>query len=166
MTAVEVAGWQFHRQVHQAELFVYADLRPHARIACKRQRRLVVPRVRAELARPWNSVEDPGSPARADVVRAHVTFDVGLAFRREAHQVRRSDDDRVFCHDRCRVKPDLSGHSIDLLIVVPLQIDDAAGPEARDRDAGFRIECDQAVARRDVQDPLFAAVAPIRQASS
>src|SRR5207249_4145038 len=47
------------------------------------------------------------------------------------------------------------------LIVFELQIHDAALAEARNRIAGLRVERDQPVAGRDVEDPLFAAIAPV-----
>ncbi len=53
---------------------------------------------------------------------------------------------------------------IDLLVVVELEIDRAAFAEARHRDAGFRVECDQPVANRDVKNPLFFAVRPVSEA--
>ena len=39
-------------------------------------------------------------------------------------------------------------------------------PKRRDRIAGFCVERDEAVARRDVENSLFAAVGPVRQAAA
>ena len=80
--------------------------------------------------------------------------------------MRGADDDRVSGDDRRGVQTDLAGDEVHRLIVVLLQIDDAVFAEARDRSAGFRVERDEAIARRDVEDPFFAAVGPVRQAAA
>jgi hypothetical protein len=56
------------------------------------------------------------------------------------------------------MKADRRGRQIDLLIEVLFQIDDAVGSEAVDRLTALRIERDERVSRRDVEDPLLAAV--------
>ena len=59
---------------------------------------------------------------------------------------------------------DLAVHRIDDLIIVELQIDDAIAAEVRRGDARFRIQRDEAVAGRHVQDALVPTVGPVRQA--
>jgi hypothetical protein len=76
------------------------------------------------------------------------------------------DDDRVSGNRRRGMQTNLAGDKVDRLIVVQLQIDDATGAEARDRIAGFCVECDEAVARRHVENPFFAAVGPVREAAT
>ena len=65
------------------------------------------------------------------------------------------------------MQPDLAGDEIHLLVVVFLEIDDAVGAEARDDRAGLRVQRDQPVARRDVQDPRIVSrgrrARPVRQ---
>ena len=67
---------------------------------------------------------------------------------------------------RRRVQSDFAGDEIDLLVVVLLQIDDAVLAEAGHRDAGLRVERDEPVAGRDVENPLLAAVGPVGQAAA
>ena len=61
------------------------------------------------------------------------------------------------------MQPDLTGDQIHVLIVVQLQIDDAALAEARHGNAGLRVERDETISGRDVEDALFTAVGPISQ---
>ena len=65
-------------------------------------------------------------------------------------------------------KPELAGDEIDLLIVVALQIDDAALAEGRNRHAGSGVERDHPVAGRHVDDALVRSVGarPVRDASA
>ena len=80
--------------------------------------------------------------------------------------MRRADDHHVARHHRRRVQPDFAGLEIDLLIVVQLQIDDAVAAEARHRIAGLRVERDQPIAGRDVENPRFPTVGPVRQTAA
>ena len=81
-----------------------------------------------------------------------------LLFGAKLTQMGRADDDRVAGDHRRGLQPDLAGHEVDLLIVVELQIDHAARAEAGNRDARLRVERDQAVAGRDVENPLVVPV--------
>ena len=124
------------------------------------------PGVVAELARARNRVEDPHPLAVPDVEPADVALDVALAARHAARQVRRADDDRVAGDDGRRMESDLAGDEIDRLIVVLLEVDDTARAERLNRDAGPGVERDQAIAGRDVENPLVLAVGPVGQAAS
>ena len=64
------------------------------------------------------------------------------------------------------MQPDFAGDQIDLLIVVQLQIHHAVLAEAWDRNAGLRIQRDQPVARRDIEDAFLLAVGPVGQAAA
>ena len=61
-----------------------------------------------------------------------------------------------FDDDRRGVQADLAGDQIHLLVGLELQIDDAVLAEAWNRRAGLRVERDQLVAGRDVEDALLA----------
>ena len=64
------------------------------------------------------------------------------------------------------MQSDFAGDQVEVLIDLQLQIDDAVLAEARDGRAGLRIERDQPVAGRDVEDPRLPAVAPVREAAA
>ena len=165
MTAIVVAGRRLDRQIRHPQFFIDGDLSPDAGVAGVRPR-IVQPGIVAELARPRNRVEDPQPLARLDVESADVALFVALAARHAAGQVRGADDDGVPGDDRCGVQTNLAGDEVHDLIVVLLQIDDAVLAEARDRNAGLGIERDQPIAGRDVENPLVAAVGPVRQAAA
>ena len=55
---------------------------------------------------------------------------------------------------------------IELLIEILLQVDDAVRSEPGDRLTGARVERDEPVAGRDVEDSLLLAVGPIREAAA
>jgi hypothetical protein len=80
--------------------------------------------------------------------------------------MRGPDDDGVSGTSRRGVQTNLASHEVHRLIVIQLEIDDSTSAEARDRITGFCVERDEAVARRDVENPFFAAVGPVRQAAS
>ena len=46
-----------------------------------------------------------------------------------------------------RVEPDLAGDQVDLLVEVPLQVDDAVGAEVGQPAAGGRVQADQVGSR-------------------
>ncbi len=78
MAVIVVAGGHFDRQIRHAELFIDADLRPHARVA-REIRRIVEPGFVAELVGLRNGVEDPKTLAgfdveTSDVALLHVRF--------------------------------------------------------------------------------------------
>ena len=64
------------------------------------------------------------------------------------------------------VQADVAVDEIDLLVVVQLEIDDAAFAEAGYEHAGFGVESDQPVAGRNVEDALVLAVSPVGQAAA
>ena len=111
-------------------------------------------------------MEDPETLPGPHVEAADVPLLVSPALGRGAGQVRGADDDDVPRDDGRRVEPNLAGDQVHLLIVFELQIDDAILPEAWHRHAGLRIERDEPVAGRHVQDPLLLAVAPVREPAS
>src|SRR5436190_11652077 len=165
MAAIVVAGRQFDRQVRHAELLVDADLTPDAGVAGVRPR-VPLPRVVAEFARRRNGVEDPEALPGPDVEAANIPFDVRAAGRDAARLVRGADDDDVARDDRRGMQTDFPAQRIDWLIHFEHQVDRPLLPECRNRRAGLRVEGDQAIAGRDVEDAFFAAVAPIRETAA
>jgi len=91
---------------------------------------------------------------------------VAAALRVGAGLVRRADNHHILGDGRRRMEADLAGDEIHLLIVVQLQIDDAALAEPGDRHAGPGIEGDEPIAWRDVQDPIVPAIGPVREAAT
>ena len=59
------------------------------------------------------------------------------------------------------MQADLTVDGIHGLVVFELQVDDAVLAEIGDRHPGLRIERDEPVAWRDVDDPFLAAVTPV-----
>ncbi len=130
-------------------------------------RRIAVPGVVAELARPGDGVEDPQALAGAHVEAAHKAFHIGSRARHAAGAMGRADNDYVLRDNRSRVQPNFAGDEIHFLIVVGLQIDDAVGAEARDGRTSFGVEGDHEIARRDIDDALVGtAFSPIGEAAS
>ena len=116
-------------------------------------------------------MEDPQPPARAHVVAPHVTLRVARAGGHDPGDrivpgVRGADDDDVAGDERRGLQSDVGGDRIDLLIVVPPQIDHAVASESGQRAAGLGVEGDHLVAGRDVHDPLVRAVGPVGQAAA
>ena len=171
MAAVEIRRRRFDRQVDEAELFVHGDLRPHADVAVDRPR-VLLPRLVAELARTRNRVELPELLAGPHVEGAHQAL--GVVVRRDgrAFAERDADDHDVSGDDRRRVNADLAGLEIDLLVVA---VDDARPSGRRCRllpndvigCAGLRVQRDEPIAGRHVEDALVAlAVGPVRHAAA
>src|SRR5262245_46709574 len=75
MAAIEIRCRRFDRQVHEAELFVDADLGPDAGVAVGRPR-FLFPRVVAELARARDGVKGPQQLAGPHVEGAYETLGV------------------------------------------------------------------------------------------
>src|SRR5580704_5504117 len=100
---VEIACRGFDREIHKPELFVNADLRPHARIAGVFGG-AIQPRVIAELAFFGNGMEYPKALARPNVESADVPFVVPHALGCKAFPKSRAHDHRVASHDRRRMK--------------------------------------------------------------
>ncbi len=165
MTAIVVARRLLDRQIGHPQFFIDRDLTPDTCVAGVR-RRVLLPRVAAELTRLRNRVEDPQPLPCPDVEPADVTLVVDLAARHAAGHVRGADDHRVSCDDRRGVQANLAFDGVDDLIVVLLQIDNAILAEARDRNAGLCIERDEPVAGRDVENPFLTAIGPVREAAS
>ena len=161
---VEVVRRGLHREVDQPQLLVDRDLRPHARVAVL-GRGAVQPRVVAELARRGDRVKDPEALARAHVERPYVSLVVLVGLGREALPERGADEHDVLRHHRGRLQADLAGHQIDVLIDLALQVHGAVLSEAGDGHAVLRVERDQAVAGRHVEDPLLRAVGPVGEAA-
>jgi len=111
-------------------------------------------------------VEDPKPLAGARVVPTDVALHVAPAARVPAGAVGGANDDHVAGHDRRGVQPDLAGCQVDRLVVVTLQVDHSVDAELGHRPAGLRVERDQPVARRHIDDPRFVAArrpAPVGQ---
>src|ERR1041385_756319 len=166
MPAVVVAGRRLDRQVDETEGLVDRNLRPHAGVA-RVLGRPVEPGLVARLALLWDRVKDPEALAGAHVEPAHVAFIVLETPGRGAFAKRRADDDHVATHDRRALESDLAGREVgrDGLVDVGLEIDGPVRAEARDSRARLRVERDEAIARRDVEDSLLASVSPIREAA-
>jgi hypothetical protein len=64
------------------------------------------------------------------------------------------------------MQPDFTGDRIHFLVVFELQVDDAVLADALDRFAGLSVQREHLVARRDVDDPVLAAVSPVRDAAA
>src|SRR5215469_7365666 len=165
MRAEVVAGGQLDRKIDEIELFVGGDLSPHASVAGVGPG-IVQPAFDAEFAGLGNGVEDPQTFSAADVVAADVPFDVLETLRHTAGAVGGADDDDVVGDHRSGVQADVGAEGIDLLVVVVFQIDRTAFAEACDRDAGFRVQGNQAIAGRDVENALFTIVGPIGEAAA
>src|SRR5262245_4361755 len=108
-------------------------------------------------------MEGPKAVAGADVEPAYVAFIILVTLRRRALAECRADDRDVASDDGGALVADLARDEIgkDRLVNVRLQVDDAVRAERRNRRAGFRVERDQAIARRDIEDPLLSAVGPV-----
>jgi hypothetical protein len=111
-------------------------------------------------------MEDPQAFAGPCVVPPHVALDVAHALRVSAGPVRRADDDDAAGDDGRGVQPDFAGDRVDLLVVLELQIDDPRVPESRHGASRSRVERDQLVAGRDVDDALVLSVRPVREAAA
>src|SRR5262249_43269955 len=128
MAAVEIGRRRFDRQIHQAEIFIDGDLRPHAGVPVYRPR-LVLPRVVPEFAGARDRVERAHLLAGLHVERAHEPFAVVVRRDRRALAHRRADNDDVLDHGGGGVDTDLAGLEIDRLALAlhdtELQIEDA-----------------------------------------
>jgi len=58
---------------------------------------------------------------------------------------------------------DFTANQVHLLVIVQLQIDHAVLTERGNGHTSLRVECQHPVARRDVDDPGIAPVAPVRE---
>ena len=165
LAPVVVVRGHLHGQIRHSQLFIDRNLRPHAGVAAVGPG-ILLPRVVAELAGSRDRVEDPEALAGSHVVPADIPLHVTLAPRVRTRLVRGAHDHHISGDDGRRVEADASGRHVDLLIEVELQVDDASAAEAGHRGAGLRVERDEAVPRRHVQDPLLLAIGPVREATA
>src|SRR5881409_464411 len=162
VAAIVIAGRQFHRQKDHSEFFVDADLAPYAGVAgvgCG----IVFPGLGTIVVWQRNGVEDPKTPARAHIECADITFDVRLGTGDATWPVGCAYDDYIADHNRRRVESDFAGERIDLLVVILLQVHRAICAKAANRGAGLRVQSDEPVARRHIQDSFLPPVTPISQ---
>ena len=152
MAAVIIARRHFDRQVGHAQLFVNGYLPPDAGVA-RISPGVVQPGIVAELIRLRDGVKDPETLAGAGVEAPDVPLGLLLGRRGPSRQMRGADEDDAIGNDRRGVEADLAGDEVELLIHALLQVQDPVGAEARDAPAGFGVERNQPVTRRDVDDP-------------
>jgi hypothetical protein len=167
VAAVVVAGRHLNGNVDETEFEIGAELRPRACVAVTIGA-LVEPCVVSILARLGHGVKDPETLAGLHVESAHVPPGIVHCPRRSAEAMRGADDDHVAGNERRRVQADIRGGEIQILVVVELQVDDAAVPECGERLAGFRVEREHPVAGRHVDDALIRSVrgGPVRDTAS
>ena len=114
-------------------------------------------------------MESPETFAGANVEAADIAFIVLITLRRRAFLERRADDDDVSRDDRRALEADFSRDEVgkNRLIDVGLEVDGAVRAEATESTvARLCVERDQPIARRDVENPFFAPVGPIRQTAA
>src|SRR5262245_33880063 len=113
-------------------------------------------------------MEDPEPFAGANIETPNVPFIILETPRRRSFAERGADDDDIAADDRRALESDLTCHEVreNRLIDVRLEIDDAVRSKARNGRAGFRIERDQTIAWRDVEDTFLSSVGPIRETAS
>src|SRR4029079_18647359 len=99
MTAVNIARGQLYRDVYHSELFIDADLSPHAGIAGVFCGTFLQPGVVAELADSRNRVKDPQTFAGLDVESANVARHVFRDLRRAGRSVCGANDHGIAGHD-------------------------------------------------------------------
>src|SRR6476646_1143209 len=167
MPAVVVAGGRFDGQIDESQLFVDRHLGPDTGVP-RVIGGAVQPAVVSRLAFLRNSVKGPETLARSNVEAPNVAFVVLETLRRGAFAERRTDDDHVSADDGRALESDFAGDEIrqDGLVDVRLELGSALDAEGRNSRAGLRVERDEAVAGRDVEDSLFAPVGPVREAAS
>src|SRR5262245_8124039 len=113
-------------------------------------------------------MEDPEPFAGANIETPNVPFIILETPRRRSFAERGADDDDIAADDRRALESDLTCHEVreNRLIDVRLEIDDAVRSKARNGRAGFRIERDQTIAWRDVEDSFLSPVGPIGETPS
>src|SRR5262249_30736318 len=94
MSTVEIGGWRFDRQIYESQLFIDADLSPHASVPVCRPR-VVQPGLVPKFARSRNRVEGPEQPAGSNIKRSNQTLGVVVGLHRHAFFVCGSDNDHV-----------------------------------------------------------------------
>ena len=169
VAAVMIRCWRFDREIHEAELFVHGDLGPHAHISVRRPR-VVFPRLAPVFSGTRNRVEPPDLLARPHVERAHEPLRVVVRRYRRAFSERRADDDDIADDGRRGVHANFSSLEIDLRADAfhdaHFQIEDAAVGERCDERAVFRIQLDETITGRHVDDAIVSSsVGPVRHAA-
>ena len=160
MAAVVITGGQLHWRYH-VELFNDRHLRPDADIPGV-GRRLVLPRSRPNSAQRNRGRSRAAFPsARRSRERSLFRAAGSSACRRAGG--RADDNHPIADHRRC-VQSEFAGFEIDFCRS-PVSIDDAVLAEQGDPLPRLRVEGDQ-VARRDVDDALLLAVAPVGHAAA
>ena len=161
--AVHVAVRRFDGQIRQPKLLVGRDRGPDTGVAAARPRGVVEPGFVAGLAGLRHGMESPEQLAGHDVETADVADDVvGLVGRRE-RRMRRGHHDHVARDRRRRVGTDLAPVPIVALIERRFEIDDAIVTEGLDGATRRRVQRDELIARRDVDDALVVAALPKRE---
>ena len=165
--AVVVAGWRFHRQIHQAEFFINRDLCPHTGITGL-VGGTIQPRVVAELALAWNGVKGPQPFSGAHVESTNVALVVAKRFRRTTLAERGADNHHIAANHRSALVSDFPGHQVrkNGLVRLAFEIHGPAVTEAENARAGARIERHQSISRCGIQDARTLSVGPIRQSAT
>src|SRR5262249_24471011 len=150
---VVIARWHFDGKEYQSQLLVDTNLAPHS-CGARVLGGTFIPGLETEFTPFWNRVENPQPLTGADIECPNVTFHIRFALRDCSRSVRGTNNDNVAGHDRRCIQSDLSAQGVNLLIVTFLQIDDSVFTEAGDSASRLCIQCDQAIAGSDVEDPL------------
>src|SRR5262249_54754651 len=162
MTAVEVIGRCFDRQIDVAKLRVCGHWRPYRGVTghCPT---VLLPRVVAKLAWLRNGMEGPLPLARPHVVSTHVSSDVSDRLREREES--RSNNSRVADDHRRRAQPDQTvcwSGPIQLIV----QVDRPLGAERGNGLTGLRVQRNQVITGRDVENAVVAmSIGPVRDAS-
>ena len=106
-------------------------------------------------------MEDPFALARANVEPADITLHIAADRGNVPGGMGGADHHGIARDERGRVEPDVGGIGIELLIEIELQIDDAVGAEVGIGNTGRRIERDEAISGRDIENALLRPVRPI-----
>src|SRR6185295_9170487 len=127
--------------------------------------RILLPRFVAEFAGRGNGAKHPQPFAGADV---EASREAGDEFPSAGSTAERgADDDDVSHHRRWRGQRKIAFLRCPGLLESFPEINDAVAAEGGDWTTGFRIELNELVAERDVDEPIVtAAVGPVRQTAS
>ena len=111
-------------------------------------------------------MENPEALSGAHIESAYVALHIRFALGIGSRAMRGANYDDIPGNHRRRLQSNFAVYQIDLLVVIQLQIHQAVLAESGYRYTGLRIQCDQPVARRHVDDPLLLAVGPICQTAA
>src|SRR5882672_2098517 len=156
---------QFDRQIYQTKFFIDGDLGPNAGVAGIGVG-IFFPAVVPIFGTDRNGMEDPETFARAHIKSTNVSFYGTKAVGIGPGCMCGPDNNDIASDDRCSMQSDFSTERIDDLIVFHLQIHNAADAEARYRRTSLRIQSDQAITRRHVENSLFGTVGPVRESTT